>query len=41
MQNDKSRAIYGIDVMINEEFEPKILELTYAPDCIRAVDYYP
>lgn len=42
MQNDKSRAMYGIDVMIDEDtMEPKLLEITFSPDCKRACKYYP
>jgi tubulin--tyrosine ligase-like protein 12 len=36
MANFRSRAVYGIDVMITEDFVPKILEFTYSPDCKRA-----
>lgn len=42
MHNEKSRAMYGIDVMIDEEtMEPKLLEITFSPDCKRACTYYP
>lgn len=27
--------------MVDEAMNVKILELTFSPDCIRAVDYYP
>jgi tubulin--tyrosine ligase-like protein 12 len=36
-----SRAIYGLDVMIDENLEPKVLELNYSPDCTRACNYHP
>ncbi|KAL6649321.1 hypothetical protein ACP70R_013545 [Stipagrostis hirtigluma subsp. patula] len=39
MQNPFSRAIYGVDVMLDNRFEPKILEVTYCPDCGRACKY--
>ncbi|EOA33509.1 hypothetical protein CARUB_v10019785mg [Capsella rubella] len=39
MQSPKSRAIYGVDVMLDSSFEPKILEVTYCPDCMRACKY--
>ena len=42
MQSDKCRAIYGIDIMIDEKtMEPKLLEITFSPDCKRACEYYP
>lgn len=42
MHSEKSRAIYGIDVMIDSEnMEPKLLEITFSPDCKRACQYYP
>nr|ATB19771.1 putative tubulin-tyrosine ligase [Callitropsis vietnamensis] len=34
-----ARAIYGVDVMIDSEFQPKLLEVTYCPDCTRACKY--
>lgn len=41
MQDDKCRAVYGIDVMIDAEtMEPKLLEMTFSPDCKRACEYY-
>ncbi|KAL5219467.1 hypothetical protein ABZP36_020151 [Zizania latifolia] len=39
MQNPFSRAIYGVDVMLDNRFTPKILEVTYCPDCTRACKY--
>ncbi|KAK3150649.1 hypothetical protein QOZ80_3AG0235910 [Eleusine coracana subsp. coracana] len=39
MQNPFSRAIYGVDVMLDSRFKPKILEVTYCPDCTRACTY--
>ncbi|CAO2842027.1 unnamed protein product [Amaranthus hypochondriacus] len=39
MHNPKSRAIYGIDVMLDASFSPKLLEVTYCPDCTRACKY--
>lgn len=39
MQNTFSRAIYGVDVMLDNRFKPKILEVTYCPDCTRACKY--
>ena len=42
MHNDNSRAVYGIDIMIDAEtMEPKLLEITFSPDCKRACEYYP
>jgi len=35
MHNKNCRAIYGMDVMIDEDYQPKLLELTFAPDCKR------
>lgn len=39
MHSPKSRAIYGVDVMLDSTFEPKLLEVTYCPDCTRACKY--
>lgn len=42
MQDDKCRAVYGIDIMIDADtMEPKLLEITFSPDCKRACEYYP
>ncbi|PKI43487.1 tubulin--tyrosine ligase-like protein 12 isoform X1 [Punica granatum] len=39
MHSPMSRAIYGIDVMLDSNFRPKLLEITYCPDCTRACKY--
>ncbi|XP_072978596.1 uncharacterized protein [Typha angustifolia] len=39
MHSPFSRAMYGIDVMLDNQFMPKILEATYCPDCERACKY--
>lgn len=39
MHHSKSRAMYGVDVMLDCHFQPKLLEITYCPDCNRAVTY--
>lgn len=39
MHSSKSRAIYGVDVLLTDAFEPKLLEVTYCPDCTRACKY--
>lgn len=36
-----AKAIYAIDVMIDEYLEPKILEFNFSPDCTRACKYTP
>lgn len=41
MQREKSRAIYGIDIMLNDQLDPFILEVNFCPDCERAIKYYP
>lgn len=42
MHHDNSRAVYGIDIMIDaDNMEPKLLEITFSPDCKRACEYYP
>lgn len=42
MHDNKSRAVYGIDIMVEEDtMEPKLLEITFSPDCKRACEYYP
>jgi tubulin--tyrosine ligase-like protein 12 len=33
------RSVYGIDVMLDNNLEPKILEINYSPDAARLVDY--
>ncbi|KAK6941297.1 Tubulin-tyrosine ligase/Tubulin polyglutamylase [Dillenia turbinata] len=39
MHSPSSRAIYGVDVMLDSSFWPKLLEVTYCPDCTRACKY--
>lgn len=34
-----SRTIYGVDVMLDHLYMPKLLEVTYCPDCNRACKY--
>lgn len=34
-----SRSMYGVDVMLDHLFMPKLLEVTYCPDCTRACKY--
>eukprot|EP01017_Pseudomicrothorax_dubius_P022577 TRINITY_DN24420_c0_g1_i3.p1 TRINITY_DN24420_c0_g1~~TRINITY_DN24420_c0_g1_i3.p1 ORF type:complete len:123 (-),score=26.21 TRINITY_DN24420_c0_g1_i3:17-385(-) len=37
-----ARAVYGLDVMIEAEtYQPKLLEVTFSPDCNRACKYHP
>ncbi|XP_065850483.1 uncharacterized protein [Euphorbia lathyris] len=39
MHSPTSRAMYGVDVMLDSSFQPKLLEVTYCPDCTRACQY--
>ncbi|CAK9138508.1 unnamed protein product [Ilex paraguariensis] len=39
MHSSTSRAMYGVDVMLDCHFQPKLLEVTYCPDCTRALKY--
>ena len=40
--NMQSRAVYGMDVMVSmPEYQPKLLEMTFSPDCNRACKYHP
>ncbi|KAI3443556.1 hypothetical protein Pfo_000221 [Paulownia fortunei] len=39
MHSPTSRAMYGVDVMIDCRYQPKLLEITYCPDCTRACKY--
>ncbi|KAL3685815.1 hypothetical protein R1sor_003837 [Riccia sorocarpa] len=39
MQSARARAMYGVDLMLDDNFEPKLLEVTYCPDCARACKY--
>ncbi|KAI4335209.1 hypothetical protein L6164_013878 [Bauhinia variegata] len=39
MHSPTSRAMYGVDVMLDSSFKPKLLEVTYCPDCTRACKY--
>ncbi|KAK7411851.1 hypothetical protein VNO78_03294 [Psophocarpus tetragonolobus] len=39
MHSPKSRAMYGVDVMLDNSYQPKLLEVTYCPDCARACKY--
>lgn len=38
---DKSRAYYGVDIMIDQEYNAKLLEVTFAPDMKRFGDFRP
>ncbi|KAD5317424.1 hypothetical protein R6Q59_032764 [Mikania micrantha] len=39
MHSPTARAMYGVDVMLDGSFKPKLLEVTYCPDCTRACKY--
>ncbi|KAF8401096.1 hypothetical protein HHK36_014399 [Tetracentron sinense] len=39
MRSSTAKAMYGVDVMLDSSFEPKLLEVTYCPDCGRACKY--
>ncbi|KAL6575373.1 hypothetical protein OROMI_012658 [Orobanche minor] len=39
MHSGTSRAMYGIDVMLDCSYQPILLEVTYCPDCTRACKY--
>ncbi|CAM6083327.1 unnamed protein product [Calypogeia fissa] len=39
MHSPRGRAIYGVDIMLDNEFQPNLLEVTYCPDCGRACKY--
>ena len=41
MNDYYARAIYGLDIMIDENLEPYILELNFSPDCTRACKFTP
>jgi len=42
MVSKKSRALYGMDVMFSlPDYQPKLLEMTFSPDCNRACKYHP
>ena len=41
MINYNSRAIYGLDAMVDEQLEPHIIEINYQPDCTRACKFIP
>ncbi|KAL4484835.1 hypothetical protein ABPG74_020012 [Tetrahymena malaccensis] len=42
MHCEKSRSVYGMDVMIeNGSYQPKLLEMTFSPDSNRICKYYP
>lgn len=38
---NQTRAIYGMDLMIDTNFQPKLLEMTFSPDCTRACKFTP
>lgn len=44
-KSPQSRALYAADLMIvkdrNGDFQPKLLEINWTPDCQRACEYYP
>ncbi|XP_020235526.1 tubulin--tyrosine ligase-like protein 12 [Cajanus cajan] len=39
MHSPSSRAMYGLDVILDSSFQPKLLEVTYCPDCTRGCKY--
>jgi tubulin--tyrosine ligase-like protein 12 len=41
MINYSSRAIYGLDAMIDENYEPYVIEINFQPDCTRACNFIP
>ena len=41
MINYNSRAIYGLDAILDEQLEPHIIEINYQPDCTRACKFIP
>ena len=41
MSDPYSRAIYGIDIMIDSDLNPRILEVNFSPDCTRACKFVP
>ena len=41
MINFNSRAIYGLDAMLDDQLEPHIIEINYQPDCTRACKFIP
>ncbi len=41
MINYCSRAIYGLDAMIDYNLEPHVIEINYQPDCTRACQFIP
>lgn len=41
MINENSKAIYGVDAMIDADLEPKIVEINFQPDCTRACKFVP
>ena len=41
IQHDQCRALYGLDVMLDEEAKPSVLEVNFCPDCTRATKQFP
>ena len=41
MINYTSRAIYGLDAMIDDNLEPHVIEMNFQPDCTRACKFVP
>jgi tubulin--tyrosine ligase-like protein 12 len=41
MNDCYSGSIYGLDIMIDEYLEPRVLEINYSPDCTRACKFVP
>lgn len=41
LQFERSRALYGVDVMLDREGKPQVLEVNFCPDCTRATKQFP
>ena len=36
-----AKAMYGFDVLLTDDLQPVLMEVQWAPDCVKAVELYP
>ena len=41
LEHKAARAIYGVDIIIDQNLTPKILEVNFFPNCQPLIDQFP